>query len=113
MNFLALQAELRWILALLPPLVLIGAFTWPPALMALFPRVSSGQVENALRTPPILLLSVAEVALPPPRVPLPLHPVRSISSLIQLLREFASILPRQHFLYSALLTFNPLLGPSH
>ncbi|KAK5606486.1 hypothetical protein CRENBAI_020092 [Crenichthys baileyi] len=34
---------------------------WP-----LFPRLSSGQVESTLTTPPILPLSVVEVALPPP-----------------------------------------------
>ncbi|KAK5622484.1 hypothetical protein CRENBAI_002901 [Crenichthys baileyi] len=36
---------------------------WP-----FFPRLSSGQVESALTTPPILLLGVAELTLPPPRL---------------------------------------------
>ncbi|KAK5598876.1 hypothetical protein CRENBAI_002781 [Crenichthys baileyi] len=39
------------------------------------PRLSSGHVDSALRTPPILLLSVAEVALPSPRLP-PRHLAR-------------------------------------
>ncbi|KAK5618268.1 hypothetical protein CRENBAI_020218 [Crenichthys baileyi] len=35
------------------------------------PRLSSGHVEGALRTPPILPLSIDEVALPSPRLPPP------------------------------------------
>ncbi|KAK5608683.1 hypothetical protein CRENBAI_021846 [Crenichthys baileyi] len=52
------------------------------------PRLSSGHVESTLRTPPILLLSVAEVALPSPRLPTPRHPAR-------LLQRFSSDLVSQ------------------
>ncbi|MED6266388.1 hypothetical protein CHARACLAT_001685 [Characodon lateralis] len=40
------------------------------------PRLSSGDVESALRTPPIHLLSVAEVVLPSPRLLSLRHPAR-------------------------------------
>ncbi|KAK5600820.1 hypothetical protein CRENBAI_009374 [Crenichthys baileyi] len=43
---------------------------------------SSGQVESALRTPPILLLSVAEVALPLPRLPPLRHPARLLQRIL-------------------------------
>ncbi|MEQ2278456.1 hypothetical protein XENORESO_018854 [Xenotaenia resolanae] len=123
------------------------------------PRLSSGHVESALRTPPILLLSVAEVTLPSPWLPPPHHPAQLLqwfssdlvshtdlpapqaptssstpvipqSSLLHSSRPWIlsrasylfllsssrsspPILPHQHFLFFAMPTFNPLLGPSH
>ncbi|MEQ2311432.1 hypothetical protein AMECASPLE_020015 [Ameca splendens] len=72
--------------ALLPPPPLVGAFDWPPFLDGpVSPHLSYGHVDSALRTPPNLLPSITEVALPSPWLP-PRHP----ASAVVLLRSHLS-----------------------
>ncbi|MEQ2317052.1 hypothetical protein AMECASPLE_038821, partial [Ameca splendens] len=73
------------------------------------PRLSSGHVESALRTPPILLLSVAEVALPSPRLPPPRHRpgFSSGSPLISPLKPIFPLPRLRRLLYSGHLTIFP------